>query len=77
MENFTAYNPTKLHFGKGVTDKLGETILEFGKRVLLLYGKGSVQKNGIYEKVVKQLNSVNAEIFEFSGIKPNPLVDDR
>ncbi|PLX10949.1 MAG: NADH-dependent alcohol dehydrogenase [Marinilabiliales bacterium] len=76
MENFTAYNPTKLHFGKGVTDKLGETVLEFGKKVLLLYGKGSVQRNGIYEKIVKQLHSVNAEIFEFSGIKSNPLVDD-
>ncbi len=76
MENFTAYNPTKLHFGKGVTEKLGETALEYGKKVLLLYGKGSVQRNGIYDKVVKQLNSIKAEVFEYSGIKPNPLVDD-
>jgi alcohol dehydrogenase YqhD (iron-dependent ADH family) len=76
MENFTAYNPTKLHFGKNVTDTLGETTLEYGKKVLLIYGKGSVQRNGIYEKIVKQLNSVQAEIVEYNGIKPNPLVDD-
>ncbi len=76
MENFTAYNPTKLHFGKGVTEKLSETVLEFGKKVLLLYGKGSVQRNGIYDNVVKQLGSIKAEIFEYGGIKPNPLVDD-
>lgn len=76
MENFTAYNPTKLHFGKDVTNTLGETILEYGKRVLLIHGKGSVKRNGIYDKVVKQLKSVDAEVFEFSGVKPNPLVDD-
>ena len=76
MENFTAYNPTKLHFGKGVTDKLGETVLEYGKRVLLIYGKGSIQRNGVYDQVVKQLERVGAEIFEYSGIKSNPLVDD-
>ncbi len=76
MENFTAYNPTKLHFGKNVTDNLGETVLEYGKRVLLMYGKGSVQRNGIYNKIINQLKSINAEIFEYSGIKPNPLVND-
>ncbi|HAN18179.1 MAG: hypothetical protein A2X13_07650 [Bacteroidetes bacterium GWC2_33_15] len=76
MENFTAYNPTKLHFGKGVTEQLGETVKEYGKKVLLMYGKGSVQKNGIYEKVIQQLNSINAEIIEYSGIKSNPLVND-
>lgn len=76
MENFTAYNPTKLHFGKNVTDSLGETILDYGKRVLLMHGKGSIHKNGIYDKVINQLKSINAEIFEFSGIKSNPLVDD-
>ena len=76
MENFTAYNPTKLHFGKGVTDKLGETVLEYGKKVLLIYGKGSVQRNGTYDKIIKQLHSINADIVEYSGIKSNPLVDD-
>lgn len=76
MENFTIYNPVKLHFGKDVTDKLGEAINEFGKRVLLVYGGGSIKRNGVYDKVIEQLNSVNAEIFEYNGIKPNPVVED-
>ena len=76
MENFTAFNPTKLHFGREVIDQLGESTLEFGRRVLLIYGKGSIKKSGIYDKVIKQLNSIDAEIIEYSGIKPNPLVSD-
>lgn len=76
MENFTAYNPTILHFGKNVTDKLANSIEKFGKRVLLVYGKGSIKKSGIYDKILKQLHSLNAEVFEYSGIKSNPLVED-
>jgi hypothetical protein len=76
MENFTAYNPTRVHFGKGVLKNLGETAGEFGKRVLLMYGKGSVLKNGSYDQVIGQLRKINNRIFEYNGIKPNPLVDD-
>ena len=76
MENFIAYNPTKLHFGKGVMDGLGKTIAEFGNRVLLVYGSGSIKKNGIYEKTIQQLKSINAEVFEYQGIKPNPIIED-
>ncbi len=42
MENFIAYNPTALHFGRGVMNKLAETIKQYGKRVLLVYGGGSI-----------------------------------
>jgi alcohol dehydrogenase YqhD (iron-dependent ADH family) len=76
MEKFIAYNPTALHFGRGVMNKLGETINLFGKRVLLVYGGGSILKNGIYDQTIKQLKSINAEVFEFKGIKPNPIVED-
>ena len=76
MENFTAYNPTKLHFGKNIIEELSEATLEYGKRVLLIYGKGSVQRNGIYDNVIQQLRSIDAEIFEYSGIKSNPIIDD-
>lgn len=76
MENFTAYNPTKLHFGKDVVEQLREAAQEYGKKVLLMYGKGSIKKNGIYGQVIKQLKSFNAEVIEYSGIKSNPLVDD-
>ena len=76
MENFIAYNPTKLHFGKDVTNDLGEVITRYGRRVLLMYGKGSIKKNGIYDRIMDQLNSIEAEVTEYPGIKSNPVVDD-
>lgn len=76
MENFIAYNPTKLHFGKDVMDELGSVLKKFGTRILLVYGGGSIKKNGIYEKAIDQLKSINAEVFEYSGIKPNPIIED-
>lgn len=75
MENFIAYNPVKLHFGKDVLDDLGKAVDEFGKKVLLVYGGGSIKKNGVYEKIIKQLNTIGAEVYEYSGIKPNPVVE--
>ena len=76
MENFVAYNPTILHFGKGVVNDLGKAVEPFGKRVLLVYGKGSVKKTGLYDKVIGQLKAVNTELFEYSGIKSNPVIED-
>ena len=70
------YNPTKLHFGKGVMNGLGNAVAEYGKRVLLVYGSGSIKKNGIYDKAIQQLKSINAEIFEYRGIRPNPIIED-
>ena len=76
IENFVAYNPTTLHFGKGVTNTLGKTVKQYGKRVLLVYGKGSVKKYGTYDLVVDQLTAAGLEIIEYAGIQPNPLVGD-
>lgn len=76
MENFIAYNPTRVHFGKNSVSDLGEAAQALGKKVLLMHGKGSVLKNGSYEDVKKQLKSINALVFEYSGIKSNPLVTD-
>ncbi|NTW24298.1 MAG: iron-containing alcohol dehydrogenase [Lentimicrobium sp.] len=76
MENFTAYNPTTLHFGKGVLNQLGITINRFGKKVLLVYGKNSVKSNGLYDTIKHQLDSIGAEVYEYSGIKSNPVVQD-
>lgn len=70
------YNPTKLHFGRGVMDGLGKVVAEYGKRVLLVYGGGSIKKNGIYDKAIQQLKSINAKVFEYHGIKPNPIIED-
>lgn len=76
MENFIAYNPTKLHFGKGVIDTLADTLKPFGKKVLLVYGKGSIQRSGLYDTIKEQLAIAGAEVYEYAGIQPNPLVDD-
>jgi alcohol dehydrogenase YqhD (iron-dependent ADH family) len=76
MENFTAYNPTKLHFGQKVVEKLPEEIAQLGPNVLLMTGKGSVKKYGYYDQVVDALKQSGKNIIEFSGIKPNPIVDD-
>ncbi len=76
IENFIAYNPTRLHFGKGVTETLGETVRQYGKRVLLVYGKGSVKKYGYYDKVLEQLVRAGLSVREYHDIKPNPVVDD-
>ncbi|NJO69636.1 MAG: iron-containing alcohol dehydrogenase [Bacteroidetes bacterium] len=76
MKNFVAYNPTNLYFGKDVVLNLGKVVSEYGKKVLFLYGKGSIKKNDVYTDILAQLKSVDAQIFEFDGIKSNPLVDD-
>ena len=76
MENFIAYVPTQLHFGKGVIQNLPDAISPFGKKVLLMYGKGSVLKNGSYRDTLEQLSAAGAEVFEYDGIKPNPVVED-
>lgn len=76
MENFIAYNPVRLHFGANVIDTLGSTVKNYGNRVLLVYGKGSVKKYGYYDQVVVQLKKSGLEIFEYSGIKSNPIIED-
>jgi alcohol dehydrogenase YqhD (iron-dependent ADH family) len=74
--NFTAYNPTRLHFGEGCVEKLGEKSLKYGNKALLVYGQGSVKKYGYYDTVKKQLNLSGIDVVEYSGIKPNPVIED-
>ncbi len=76
MENFTIYNPTSIHFGKNVLNELAQTIKQYGNKVLLVYGKGSVVKNGYYKLVTDKLTEAGIEYVEYSGIKPNPVVSD-
>lgn len=76
MENFIAYNPTRLHFGKGVVHELGTAAKSLGKKALLVYGKGSVLRNGSYDDTLRQLQENNISVVEFNGIKPNPVVTD-
>ncbi|UGB30046.1 iron-containing alcohol dehydrogenase [Metabacillus sp. B2-18] len=72
MDNFTYYNPTKLIFGKGQVEQLENEVPKYGKKVLVVYGGGSIKRNGLYDKVVQILEKNNLEIFELSGVEPNP-----
>ena len=76
MENFTIHNPTILHFGKNSITALPDAMKNYGKRVLLVYGKNSIKTNGIYREVIDQLHIAGATVFEYSGIKPNPVITD-
>lgn len=73
--NFTYSNPTKLYFGKDSLNGLREELPKYGKNVLLVYGGGSIKKNGIYDEVIKILKECGKEIFEDSGVMPNPTVE--
>ncbi len=76
MENFHIENPTVVHFGKDVIKNLGKAIGPIGKKVMLVYGKGSIKKNGIYDAVMEQLRAIDADVIEYSGIKSNPIIED-
>lgn len=70
--DFNYSNPTKIYFGKNSLDNLSAELNNYGKNVLLMYGKGSVKKSGLYDKIVSILNSAQKNITELSGIKSNP-----
>jgi alcohol dehydrogenase YqhD (iron-dependent ADH family) len=72
VENFTYWNPTKLIFGKGEVEKLEEEIPKYGKNILLVYGGGSIKRNGLYDHVTQILNKLGAAVHELSGVEPNP-----
>ncbi|MBL7477754.1 MAG: iron-containing alcohol dehydrogenase [Bacillus sp. (in: Bacteria)] len=72
MENFSYYNPTKLIFGKGQLEQLRKELKEYGKNVLLVYGGGSIKKNGLYDEVTRVLKEEGADMHELSGVEPNP-----
>lgn len=72
MENFQYHNPTKLLFGKGQLDALKTEIPLYGKRVLLLYGGGSIKRSGLYDNVLSLLGEIDAFTVELSGVEPNP-----
>ena len=76
MKNFLAFNPVRLHFGKNVVNELGTSAASLGKKALLVYGGGSVLRNGSYHDTLKQLQAKGIAISEYNGIKPNPRVED-
>ena len=72
MQNFFYSIPTKVAFGKGEIKNLPQYVKEFGDSVLLVYGGGSIKRNGLYDKVVSLLEENNIKHEELSGVEPNP-----
>ena len=74
MNDFTFYNPVKLIFGKGQLEKLTEELPSYGKKVLVVYGGGSIKKNGLYDEVMSLLDKLGMEVHELAGVEPNPRI---
>ena len=75
LGNFTYCNPTKLFFGKGALENIRTELDKYGSRVMLVYGGGSIKRNGIYDQVVRVLAETGKQVVEISGVMPNPTVD--
>lgn len=72
METFIYHNPTKLIFGKDQLQAISEELPKYGKNILLVYGGGSIKKNGLYDQVLTLLKELNVNIHELAGVEPNP-----
>ena len=73
MYNFAFHVPTTIHFGKGQISHLAD-LAAYGKKVLLCYGGGAIKRNGIYDQATKILSDAGLQIFELSGVEPNPRI---
>ena len=74
MENFIYHIPTQIAFGKGQIQRLPEFLAEYGSKILLLYGGGSIKKNGIYDEAIRLMKENNMTYYELSGVEPNPQI---
>lgn len=75
LGNFTYCNPTKLYFGEDSLLNLSKELEKYGQNVVLIYGGGSIKKNGIYDEVMAILKEEGKNIAEIAGVMPNPTVD--
>lgn len=75
MNDFVYHIPTKVYFGTDQMQYLGKELQSYGKRVLLVYGGGSIKRIGLYDKVLAEVKEAGLELFECSGIEPNPRVE--
>ena len=75
LGDFCYCNATKLYFGENSLDYLNDELSKYGKNVQLIYGGGSIKKNGIYDAVVEILKNNGKNIVEDGGVMPNPTVE--
>ena len=74
LGNFSYCNPTKLYFGDDSLRFLSEELHKYGPNVVLIYGGGSIKKNGIYEEVTRILQESGKNVAEIAGVMPNPTL---
>jgi len=73
MKNFTFYNPTRIEFGKGKEENIGQYISEYGvSKILIVYGSERIKKNGLFEKVAKSLTNKGISFESLGGVQSNP-----
>lgn len=75
LGNFTYHNPVAVHFGKDAMGALKDELAKYGDNVLLVYGGGSIKKNGIYDQVVATLKEAGKNVAEDAGVMPNPTIE--
>ena len=75
LGNFSYCNPTRLYFGEDALDNLSVELGKYGDNILLVYGKNSIKKIGLYEQVISILKSCGKNIFELPNVMPNPTVE--
>ncbi len=75
LGNFSYHNPTKLYFGEESLGFLKQELANYGKNVLVVYGGGSIKKNGLYQEIMEILNGCGKNVAEVSGVMPNPTAD--
>ena len=74
MNNFVYDIPTRIYFGENQLGNLGAELSKYGKKVLMTYGGGSIKKIGLYDKIVEEIKKAGLDLYELSGIDPNPRV---
>lgn len=75
LGNFSYCNPTKLYFGTDALSRLSDELKKYGNNVVLIYGCGSVKKNGIYDAVTSVLKECGKNVAEIAGVMPNPTLE--
>ena len=75
LGNFSYCNPTKLYFGEDALSNLSTELKKYGQNVVLIYGGGSIRKNGIYDEVMDILQKEDKNVAEISGVMPNPTIE--
>lgn len=72
IEDFVFQNTTKVYFGREQMQHLGEEVSQYGRKVLMVYGGGSIKRNGLYDRIMKEMEKSGISVIELAGVEPNP-----